>query len=133
MRRTRLGFLRWRRLVHRNPHTSAVYRTLVGGLGTAVVLLGLVLVPLPGPGWLIVFCGVAIIASEFHFASRLLHWGRLRLEAWSRWVRRSHWSIGALLGLATCACVCGAVWLSLHLTGVPGWTPGWARQLLLLP
>lgn len=51
---------------------------VVGGLVTAV---GLVLMVLPGPGILVVLAGLAILASEFHFARRLLAWARERAHA----------------------------------------------------
>ena len=37
-----------------------------------VVAVGIALIPLPGPGWLIVIAGLAIWAVEFHWARRLL-------------------------------------------------------------
>lgn len=40
--------------------------------GFALVALGLVLVPLPGPGWLIVALGLGLLALEFDRAERLL-------------------------------------------------------------
>ncbi len=40
-------------------------------LGFAVVGTGIVLLPLPGPGWVIIFAGFAILASEFEFAERI--------------------------------------------------------------
>lgn len=95
----------------------------IGVLGSIIIVLGLVLVPLPGPGWLIVLTGVAIIASEFHVARRLLRFAREKLRAWSRWVAASHWSVGVSLGILTCACVIGAVWLVLLGIGLPGWVP----------
>ena len=49
-----------------------IYRITFAVLGTALILLGLVLVPLPGPGWLIVAIGVGMLALEFDRAERLL-------------------------------------------------------------
>ncbi len=40
-------------------------------LGFAIVGTGIVLLPLPGPGWVIIFAGFAILASEFEFAERI--------------------------------------------------------------
>jgi uncharacterized protein (TIGR02611 family) len=40
-------------------------------LGFTVVIVGIILLPLPGPGWLIIFAGFAILASEFEFAERV--------------------------------------------------------------
>ena len=36
----------------------------IGIAGGVVVLLGLVAIPYPGPGWLIVFAGLAILAAS---------------------------------------------------------------------
>lgn len=56
--------------------------------GSIVVLIGLVLVPYPGPGWLIVFAGLAILATEFKFAARWLKAVRARYETWKAWLFR---------------------------------------------
>lgn len=115
--------MRWRLRLDSRPRTAQAYRLTVGALGVAVVLLGLVLVPLPGPGWLIVLTGVAIIASEFAIARRLLRYARTKLTAWTRWVAASHWTVGAGLGLVTCVFVIGVVWLVLLWLGLPAWVP----------
>lgn len=49
-----------------------VYRISFAVIGTALILIGLVLVPLPGPGWLIVAIGVGMLALEFDRAERML-------------------------------------------------------------
>ena len=51
-------------------------RGVVAVTGSTVVLLGLVLVPLPGPGWPVVAAGTALLGTEFPWAARLT--GRLR-------------------------------------------------------
>lgn len=56
-------------------------------LGFAIVGTGIILLPLPGPGWVIIFAGFAILASEFEFAERvrdrLIHVLKL-LIAWAQ-------------------------------------------------
>lgn len=47
--------------------------------GFAVMLVGLVLVPLPGPGWLIVFLGLTILATEYVWAQRLLNFAKQKV------------------------------------------------------
>ena len=54
--------------------------------GFLLVALGIVLVPLPGPGWVIVALGLGLLALEFDRAERLLvplldRLERLALEA----------------------------------------------------
>jgi len=47
-------------------------RVLVGVLGGLVTLLGVVALIAPGPGWLIIFTGLGILATEFAWAARAL-------------------------------------------------------------
>ena len=46
-----------------------------------VVAIGLALVPLPGPGWAIVFVGLGMLALEFEWAERMMEKILNRLEA----------------------------------------------------
>ena len=115
-----------------NPTSAAIYKAVIGTLGTAVIILGLVMVPLPGPGWLVVFMGVAVIASEFAWARHVLHWGREQLHRWTEWLRNSHWTVSALVSLLTFACVSAAVWATFRIIGLPAWVPEGLRELLFL-
>jgi hypothetical protein len=53
-----------------------IKRILVTVAGVLVILLGIVLIPLPGPGWAIVFAGLAILATEYVWAERLLSYAK---------------------------------------------------------
>ena len=77
-----------REWVHRHPGLRLLYLAFVAMFGTAVVLVGLVLIPLPGPGWLIVFVGLGILGTEFHWARRLTRWTRAQLQRFWAWWRR---------------------------------------------
>ena len=46
--------------------------------GVIVILVGIVLCPLPGPGVAIIIAGLAILATEYVWARRLLHWVRVK-------------------------------------------------------
>ena len=46
-------------------------RFLLGTIGFSVVLIGLVMIVLPGPAIIIVPLGIAILASEFAWARRV--------------------------------------------------------------
>lgn len=54
-------------------------RALITVAGFLVVIVGLLLIPLPGPGWLIVFGGLAILATEYVWAQRLLRYAKERV------------------------------------------------------
>ncbi len=83
-------------------------------------MLGLALVPLPGPGWLIVFLGLGVLATEFTWAERLLDFGRRTLRSWLRWLGLQHLAVRGLISLVTLAFVVGVVALTLHLSvGLP--------------
>lgn len=49
-----------------------IKRVLVGFVGGLVTLIGVVALVAPGPGWLIIFTGLGILASEFAWAARVL-------------------------------------------------------------
>src|SRR5690348_2931600 len=69
----------------RSPGLLALYRVGVAVVGGLVLALGIVLIPYPGPGWLVVFAGLAILAAEFRWAHRLLRFLRRAYTAWTRW------------------------------------------------
>ncbi|MFC6235355.1 TIGR02611 family protein [Leucobacter soli] len=78
---------RWRRIIRRRPWLNTVYKVIVTVIGVAVIIIGLILVPLPGPGWLIVFIGLTILGSEFHWARRFTGWLRMQLARFWAWWR----------------------------------------------
>lgn len=116
----------WRdRTIATSAARRMVWRVLVGVVGGVIVLGGLALVPLPGPGWAIVVVGLAILATEFSWAERLLEFVKATLRAWTDWlVRQSLWVSGAV-GLVGLAFVTFVVLLTLRLLGAPGWVPEW--------
>lgn len=113
----------WRRRIRANPAANLAYRIAVGVAGLVVVVVGLILVPLTGPGWLIVLGGVAIWASEFDWAHRLKLWGLARLKEWTAWINRQPLWIRGLIGLLTFLFVAAVMAVTLGLTGVPDWVP----------
>ena len=52
-------------------------RFLIGTIGFSVVLIGLVMIVLPGPAIIIVPLGVGILASEFAWARRVWRRGTI--------------------------------------------------------
>lgn len=85
-RRVAMFMERWRSRIRRRPWLNRVYKVLVTTLGCLIVIIGLILVPLPGPGWLIVFIGLTLLGTEYHWARRLLGWlRRVLARFWERW------------------------------------------------
>ena len=78
-----------RRRIHARPLLRRTYRVVVGVLGGAIAVGGLALVPLPGPGWLVVFLGLAILGTEFAWAKRLAAFTKRWLARfWTWWQAR---------------------------------------------
>ncbi|MEV4923494.1 TIGR02611 family protein [Streptomyces roseoverticillatus] len=48
-------------------------------VGLAVVVAGIIMLPLPGPGWLVIFAGMAIWATEFVWAQLVLRWTKRKV------------------------------------------------------
>ena len=86
VRATRAGWIAW--------------RVGVSVLGAAVIVIGIVLLPLPGPGWLIIFAGLGLLATEFEWASRLLRFARAKVSVWTKWVAGQGRGMQVLIGLA---------------------------------
>ncbi len=53
-----------------------------------MLAVGILAIPYPGPGWAIVFVGLAILATEFDWARRLLAYTRKRYDKVMAWFRR---------------------------------------------
>ncbi len=49
-----------------------VWRVLATTLGVGIVLAGVGMLVLPGPGWAAIFLGLAVLATEYAWAHRLL-------------------------------------------------------------
>jgi uncharacterized protein (TIGR02611 family) len=55
-------------------------RVAVTIAGFAVLLAGIALLVLPGPGWLLIFVGLTILATEYVWAQRLLNAAKRKAE-----------------------------------------------------
>jgi len=60
-----------REVIRRNPTADRAYRAGVGVVGGGTVALGVVLMPLPGPGALVALGGLGILSTEFEGARKV--------------------------------------------------------------
>ncbi|MEV4997167.1 TIGR02611 family protein [Streptomyces niveus] len=67
------GFIKSSKMLH------VSWQVCVFVVGLAVVGVGVVMLPLPGPGWLVIFGGMAIWATEFVWAQLVLRWTRRKV------------------------------------------------------
>ena len=87
-----------------------VYRVLVGVVGLTVLLVGVAAIPYPGPGWAILFLGLAVLATEFYWARRTLTYTRARYDTAMAWLRRQPAWIQGLGAVLTAAVVVATLW-----------------------
>ncbi|MGW2694282.1 TIGR02611 family protein [Streptomyces sp. NPDC001296] len=71
-------FIRERRVLHLSWQVGV----FVAGL--AVVGAGVIMLPLPGPGWLVIFAGLALWATEFVWAQLVLRWTKRKVTEAAR-------------------------------------------------
>jgi len=96
--------------IRNRPAVDFAYRVAVGVVGFVVLAVGIAAIPYPGPGWAIVFVGLAILASEFYWAHRTLLYTRRRYDSVMFWMRRQSWWVQALGVLFTAAVVVVTLW-----------------------
>lgn len=85
-------------------------------LGAVIIAIGIVLLPLPGPGWLIIFAGLAVWSIEFQWARRLRAFAQRQVSAWTTWYAAQGWPLRIVVGLATVLVVAAIVLLSLRIS-----------------
>ena len=83
-------------------------RTLIGSV---VLLVGVVTIPYPGPGWLIVFAGLAILARDYPAAQRVLDLARDKYDSWQEWLRRQSVYVRVLFWVLTAVVVVATIYL----------------------
>ncbi len=85
---------------HQKSRRPAWVRPVWIAAGTALLALGIIALPAPGPGFLVIGLGGAMIARESRVAAGALDWIELRLrDAWA-WAKdawaRSPWPVKLL-------------------------------------
>lgn len=74
--RTGRGLSAFRTRVRHTEVGRLAWRAVITVVGVVVILAGIVLLPLPGPGWLVIFAGLGLLGTEYDWARRLLTWTR---------------------------------------------------------
>ncbi|MGC4876094.1 TIGR02611 family protein [Micromonospora sp. DT43] len=103
-------------LIRANPTGRIALKIFIAIAGALVVTIGIALIPLPGPGWLLVIAGLGIWAVEYHWARRLLGFTRRHVHGWTQWVTRQSLPLRFVLGAVGLVFVGVVVWLSLKLS-----------------
>lgn len=86
-------------------------RIAIAVAGTVVLLAGIIAIPYPGPGWLIVFAGLAILATEFAWARRVLDFAKGYYDTWTVWLKAQSPVVRVSVLVATGLIVVLTLWL----------------------
>lgn len=104
----------------------------IGG-GILVVVGGLIAVPGPGPGWLITFLGLGLVAGEFQPVARSMDRAEVKLRALARWVAGAWTSSSTAVKVSICLaillCLVALVYVAYYLFfGSSIWLPALSRD-----
>ncbi|GAA0950607.1 TIGR02611 family protein [Actinocorallia libanotica] len=120
---------RFREVMRQNPLLYTTWRIGVFTVGAVVLLAGVVMMVMPGPGMLAIVVGLAILATEFVWAQRALGKAKAAAErakekALDPRARRRNIILAVLLGL-----VCAAALIAyLYYVGTElPWNVDWSR------
>ena len=111
-------WLRRRNRLRERPLVDFSYRVGVAVVGLSVLFVGIAAIPYPGPGWAIVFLGLAILATEFYWARRTLTFTRARYDSAMAWLRGRPWWVQTIAAVLTGAVVVATLWIF----GVIAWS-----------
>ena len=120
---------RFREVMRQNPLLYTTWRVGVFTVGSVVLLAGVVMMVMPGPGMLAIVVGLAILATEFVWAQRALGKAKAAAEkakekALDPRTRRRNTLLAVLAGLACAAAL--IAYLLVVGTELP-WNVDWTR------
>lgn len=124
--------VRWRRAVRSNPVVGPLYRVIIGLLGLLLIIAGAPMVPLVGPGWAVIFIGLFLWSTEFIWARRVTQFVKAEVKAFEQYAMALPWKAKLPMLMLSAAFGWLCFYVALLLTGVPGWVPDQAEDLLLM-
>ena len=74
---------------------SPLRKLLIFLLGVSLLVLGVILLPLPGPGFLVILGGLGVLSMEFEWARRWLDSLKETFRRWRRRRRRKYLDMGS--------------------------------------
>lgn len=99
---------------HARPGGRHIWRAAVTLIGLAAIVVGIILLAAPGPGWLVIFLGLGIWATEFAWAKSLLRRTRRTVGRWTAWLgRQPRWltALAGAAGLIALGAIVAGAWL----------------------
>lgn len=108
------------------------YGFLVGPLtlfvGWLFVVVGILIIPTPGPGWFMLFFGIGVLSFELTWPNRLLDYGLRKYDDFEDFWKRQGAGMKTLIGvlfLLGCAVVFSGIFWVMWNTGMLGFAEPW--------
>jgi uncharacterized protein (TIGR02611 family) len=121
-------FLSARGRVRRSRGGTVTWKVAVTAVSVVVIIAGIVMLAVPGPGWATILLGLAILSTEFEWAARwrraVVRWltsAAHRVRGFPRWLRVVSWVLVAV-------CLVALMYATLVVVGVPEWVPEGPRE-----
>ncbi len=86
-------------------------RYLTAVVGGVVLVLGIIMIPYPGPGWAVVFLALGILSTEFAWAKKWLDFAKGKYDLWEKWLKSRPKYVQAVFWLMTAMVVMLTIWL----------------------
>lgn len=94
-----------------NQTKKQLKRLFIGTVGGLLLIVGILAIPYPGPGWVIVFSALAILSTEFDWAKRILHYAKGKYDKWQLWVKEQNIWVRGIFIVLTFFVVIMTIWL----------------------
>lgn len=95
----------------KNKSLRTIKKVLIAVVGGIVTIAGIIAIPYPGPGWVIVFAGLTILATEFEWARSILDKLRAKYDEWQDLLRQQPRHIKIAVWCMTAIIVVVTIWL----------------------
>lgn len=105
-------------------------------VGWLFIVVGILIIPTPGPGWFMLFFGIGVLSFEMVWPNRLLDYGLRKYDDFEDFWKRQGAGMKTLVGvlfLLGCAVVFSGIFWVMWNTGMLGfaepWLADWVEKL----
>ena len=100
-------------------------------VGWLFIVVGILIIPTPGPGWFMLFFGIGVLSFEMVWPNRLLHYGLRKYDDFEDFWKRQGAGMKTLVGvlfLLGCAVVFSGIFWVMWNTGMLDFAEPWLGE-----
>lgn len=120
-----------RQFIRKSRPLDITWRIVILLVGVLILAAGIAMLALPGPGWAVIFIGLAVLATEFDWAQRILESARQKARAAKERAKNPKARRGMIIVtvvVLVIAVAAGLWYLNEYGMAGPDWLPDWARR-----